>query len=145
MIRPYFPGDLWAVLPGIRESELAEARALGITPELGLRHGIESGETVTVEIDGKIVGIAGVVDQGDYLVPWSVFTEDICRHPITFLRECKRWIAQFDRPMMNVIDTRNERAKSWLTWLGFELGEPEPLGVNGELFHTYRRGYGLDR
>ena len=140
MIRPYRLGDLWAVLPSIREEEVRELLALGGTPEVSLRYGIEHGETVTLEISDKIVGLAGVIDDGDYLVPWSVFTADICQSPITFLRECKRWLSRYDRPMMNVVDARNERAKRWLQWLGFTLDEPKPIGVNGELFHVYRRG-----
>lgn len=139
MIRPYALGDMWAVLADIREGETREAQALGLSPEENLRYGIDHG-AVTVEIFGKVAGIAGVVDHGDYLVPWSVFTSEICRHPIAFLRECKRWLSQYDKPMVNVIDARNDQAKRWLEWLGFTLSEPKSLGVNGELFHEYRRG-----
>lgn len=196
MIREYRPGDLWVVLPTIRQSELDEARALGEDPEASIKHAVYSGETVTLEIDGEIVGLAGMVphvifnvesgstktSELDYedemqigksgnasrglfttvtgkmviqdvpfsdaraykrveiLVPWSVFTTAIDKHPIRFLKECKTWISRYDMPMMNVVDERNKKTQKWLKWLGFTLSEPEPFGINGEPFRYYWRG-----
>lgn len=141
MIRPYSPGDMQAVLPRIRQDHLNELAAYGSTPEENLLYGIQNGEAVTVEFCGEIVGIAGVVAVEDYLVPWSVFTEQAEKHRIPLLRNCKEWLDRYDKPMMNVVDARNLRAKRWLIWLGFEIEPAEPMGVNGELFHTYWRGY----
>lgn len=137
MIRPYYPGDLWIVLPHIRKEELDEAYALGEDPAQCLQHAIYDGETVTLELNGEIAGLAGIVPCGDYYSPWSVFTSAVDSNKIQFLKDCKRWISQYDVPMLNVVDERNKTAQKWLQWLGFKLGDAIPFGVNGELFHPY--------
>lgn len=140
MIRPYRSGDLWLVLPYIRKEELDEAYALGEDPEACLINAIYSGETITLELNNEVAGLAGVVKCGEYWSPWSVFTSAVDSNPIQFLRDCKRWISQYDLPMVNVIDERNKVAQKWLKWMGFSMGEPFPFGVNGEPFRTYWRG-----
>jgi hypothetical protein len=27
----------------------------------------------------------------------------------------------------------------WLAWMGFTIDEPEPIGVNGEMFHLFHK------
>lgn len=142
MIRPYFPGDLWIVLPLIRQSELDEAHALGEDPEQCLKYSIYAGETVTLELGGEIAGIAGVVACGEYWSPWSVFTSEVDKHPLRFLRECKRWISRYDVPMLNVVDERNVTAQKWLKFLGFTVGDPMPFGPYNMLFRHYWKNMG---
>jgi len=40
--------------------------------------------------------------------------------------------------LVNHVDERNEASKRWLSWLGFELGEPEPHGPFGIPFRPFR-------
>lgn len=138
MIRPYQPGDMWQVLPFIRQSELDEAFALGEDPRESIEQAVYDGETITVVINGEICGLAGMIDVGSHHVPWSVFTDTVTRFPVTFLRNCRQWISRYDVPMMNVVLDRNEQTKTWLKWLGFKL-EP-PIEINGEVFRTYWGG-----
>lgn len=141
MIRPYRPGDLWMVLPHIRQAELNECYALGEDPEQCLKHAIYSGETITLELNGEVAGLAGVVPCGEYWSPWSVFTEAIERNRREFFRDCKRWVSHYDVPMLNVVDEQFKAAHKWLKALGFTLGEPIPFGVNGELFMPYWKNF----
>lgn len=139
MIREYRQGDLWLVLNDIRQSELDEAKALGEDPEPSLKYAIYAGETVTLEINGKVCGLAGIVPYENVFMPWAVFTSDIEKCPITFLKECRRWIKRYNLPMYNLVDARNKTAQNWLRWLGMTLGEPIPYGVDGAIFLPYWR------
>jgi hypothetical protein len=53
------------------------------------------------------------------------------------LRESKRLAESFPCEVVNYVDARNVRAVKWFKWLGFEVSEPEPFGLNGELFHRF--------
>lgn len=139
MIRPYYPSDLWQVLPYIRQEELDEVRALGEDPRECLETAIYSGETITVVIDGEICGIAGVMESDGFYQPWSVFTDKVAKFPITFLRDCLEWVNRYNLlPLWNVVLDRNEKTKAWLLWLGFNLGPP--FDFNGHQFRTYWGG-----
>ena len=140
MMRPYLPGDMWQILPHIREVEIAELHAMGGTVEESLRYGIAHSDTVTLELNGKVAGLLGMINRDSYWLPWAVFTNDICDHKIAFLRATRKWVSGFGGPIMNVVDARNTKAIHWLKWMGFDIGKPEALGVNGEIFHTYRKG-----
>lgn len=141
MIRPYLPGDIWIILPQIRQAELDECHALGETPEASLREAIYSGDTVTLELNGEICGIAGVVHYEDYSTPWSVFTNAIERNPIQFLKECRRWLERYDMPLLNVVDERFAAAQKWLHWLGFTVGEPIVFGPHQMAFRPYWKNF----
>lgn len=137
MIRPYRPGDLWIILPHIRQIELDECRALGEDPETCLKQSIYAGETITLELCGEICGLAGVVSCGEYYSPWSVFTAVIELNKREFFRESKRWISRYDVPMLNVVDERFKAAQRWLKALGFSLGEVIPFGPDAMPFIPY--------
>lgn len=140
MIRPYYPGDLYLVLPHIRQAELDEAKALGEDPLRSLQQAIYAGDTVTLELNNEVCGLAGIVPCGSVSTPWAVFTDAIEKAPLSFMRDCKRWINRYDAPMVNVVDERNKQVQKWLKALGFKLGEPFEFGVNKEPFLPYWKG-----
>lgn len=137
-LRPTLPGDCWLVLSNLRPLEVAELVALGVDSEQCVRFGLMSGNAQTGFIDGEPAGIFGVVDYGEYQVPWAVFTTAIDRHPLAFLRAARCWAKTLTGTVINYVDVRNERAVKWFRWLGFELSEPIPYGLNGELFRQVR-------
>lgn len=141
MIRPYYPGDLYLILPHIRQSELEEAKALGEDPLRSLQDVIYEGETITLELNGEVCGLAGIVPCGKVFTPWAVFTNAIEQAPLAFMRDCRRWISRYDVPMVNVVDERNKQAQKWLKVLGFKLSEPFPFGINNEPFRAYWTGF----
>jgi len=133
-VRPTLPGDTWLILGSLRAPEVAEFDALGVTSEDCMRLGLSMSEASTFFIEGEPAGMFGVADFGDYHVPWGVFTTAIDRKPIAFLRFAKRWMKNMKRPAVNYVDIRNERAVRWFGWLGFEVSQPVPYGMKGELF-----------
>jgi hypothetical protein len=137
-IRPSLPGDTWLILQDLREAEVKELEALGITSEVNVRYGLMHSQAHTVMINDEPVGIFGLMDYGDHVVPWGVFTTVIDRHPLPFLRACKRWANNLKGPAVNVVDARNFQAVKWFKWMGFEVSEPVRHGLNGELFREVR-------
>jgi hypothetical protein len=137
-IRPSLPGDTWLILPNVREEERFELEAIGISPEVCLRYGILYGEASTVFLDEEPAGVFGTMEYDTHRVPWGVFTPAIERHPLPFLRECKRWAARLRGPAINYVDARNPAALKWFAFMGFEVSEAFPYGIKGEPFHQVR-------
>lgn len=137
-IRPTLPGDSWLILANLRQSEVTELAALGVTSEECMRFGLMSGSAHTVFINEKPAGIFGIVNYGSYQVPWAVFTRVIDQHPIAFLRAAKRWAATLDQTTINYVDVRNAAALKWFRWLGFTLSEPIAYGLQDEPFSQVR-------
>ena len=80
-----------------------------------------------------------MMQRGDYVVPWGVFTRAIDRHPLPFLRFIRGWVrANVSMPAANYIDARNLRGIEWFNWLGFSVGDPVPYGLNDEPFREVR-------
>lgn len=139
-IRPTLPGDSWLILADLRSEEVIELDAIGVNSEMCMRYGLIRGNAQTVFIHGEPAGIFGICDYGDYQVPWAVFTRAIDRYPLAFLRAARRWVKSVEGTLINYVDVRNERAVKWFAWMGFDVGEPEPYGLNGELFRKVRVG-----
>jgi hypothetical protein len=137
-IRPAMPGDCWLILSALREQEVAELAALGHTSEECIRLGLTCGNAMTVFIAGKPAGVFGLADYGEVQVPWAVFTGVIDQHPVAFLRACKRWRESVCGTLVQCVDARNTQAVRWFKWLGFDVSDAEPFGVNGEPFHHVR-------
>jgi len=137
MMRPFQHGDIEVLIDRIRKSELVEAEALGEDPLNCLKLAVSQSKTMTLVLNGKVCGIAGVSHQQDVNVPWSVFTDDIEKMPMQFLRACKQWKKENPGPMLNVVLDENEQTKKWLTWLGFNLGPPFEYGPHRKLFRAY--------
>ncbi len=140
-IRPAMPGDTWLMLPNIRQPDIDELAALGVTPEQCLRHGLQvSQEVFTIFLHGKPAGMFGIVPHPNLTtVPWAVFTTQIDAHPLPFLRASRRYIESLPDYLENWVDARNTLTIKWLTWLGFTIEEPEAVGLHGELFHRFWR------
>ncbi len=142
--RPTLPGDYWLFLDDLRQAEIDELAALDTTCERCMRLGLLAGGAQTVFINDEPAAMFGIVDFGDFNQVWAVFTRAIDRHPIAFLRESKRLADTFPCEVVNFVDARNVKAVKWFRWLGFEVSEAEPFGMNGELFHRFSNRRGLD-
>lgn len=141
-MRESMPGDTWLMLPDVRQADIDELAALGVTPEHAIRYGLQhSSVTWTAFFDGHAGAMFGVVDRDGFGVPWAVFTTVIDRMPVTFLRASRRYLDQLARPLVNYVDARNTKTVQWLSWLGFAIDDPEPFGIHGEPFHRFWRGF----
>lgn len=133
-------GDTWLMLPTIRQPDIDELAALGVTPEMCMRGGMTHSEhSFSIFIHGKPAGIFGAVEHESHTVPWAVFTTAIDEHPMPFLRASQRYVDSLPGYLENYVDARNTLTIKWLKWLGFNIDPPRPLGIRGELFHRFWR------
>ena len=129
------------VRPADRDELWASAM---VTPEVAMAQGLEmSYDAVTWMVDEMPMAIAGI-SPGSFLggvgVPWMVGTTGLVDHPIPFLRASRKMLSSFQERhahLMNYVDARNTAAIAWLSWLGFEIGEPSPYGLLGLPFHRF--------
>ena len=101
------------------------------------------GECYTALVDNKIICMFGVMvptflsDKG---VPWLLGSDLIVEHNEFFLRESLEYIKQWKHKyklLINFVDSRNKVALRWLTWLHFNVYEPEPFGPDNMPFHKF--------
>jgi hypothetical protein len=128
-----------AIAADLREADREELRAVGCMDPLDcMFHGLAHSEKAwTGLIDEEPVCMFGAVPAsilGNVGRPWMVGTNRLDKHPLVFLRRCKRegclgeMRERFD-VLTNYVDVRNTRAIEWLMWLGFDVRfEPVRIG-----------------
>ena len=90
------------------------------------------------EVDSKLVCMYGVspwVDNKNIL--WFLATDDFEKYRRCAAVECKEIFDKLTKgrgEMFNYIHYRHEKALRWVQWLGCKIHDPEPIGLNGELF-----------
>lgn len=129
----------------VRQADVDELRAAGgRAPGEAMLEGLRlSSEAWAGLADGQVMCIFGVVQTSILAregTPWMVGSDLVDRHARAFLLRSRpvvaTWAARFDL-LWNFVDARNRRAITWLRWLGFQIGEPEPFGVEGRPFHRF--------
>lgn len=133
--------DAEEMAPLMRAEEVAEVyAAFGDSPREALEVSIRISDARTARLDGKIVGIFGVmpINLLDGVVsPWLLTTGEVDKHPRPFLRACREVITEYRARyalMENMVDARYAKSLRWAKWLGFEVGAPEPYGFEGRDF-----------
>lgn len=134
-IRETLPGDIWLIEADLRQEEIDELAALGVTCFECMRLGMMHSTAYTAFINDEPAGMFGVLSDGTI---WGVFTNAIDRHPLAFLRASRRVIQDLGS-VSNYVDMRNEKAVKWFRWLGFVVDDPVPYGNSGELFHEFKK------
>lgn len=134
--RPTLPGDRW-LFTDLREAEMAEGEAIGETSAECMRVGLLYSDAQTIFFNDVPAAMWGICHFPDFNLVWAIFTKEIERHPIAFLRESRRLKDAFTCDVENYVDARNVAAVKWFKWLGFEVSEPVPYGRRGELFHRF--------
>lgn len=136
---PATEADALELAPILRKEDLAEIEALsGRDPSELLVESVRmSVDSFTVRVDGKLMCVGGCAAQsliGRTGIPWMMGTQLVREHPRYFLPQSRamvaRWLTQFP-VLRNVVDARYEESIRWLGWLGFNFGEPTPMGVSG--------------
>jgi hypothetical protein len=133
--------------PYLCEADTAEVWAANhLTPIDALRLSVlQSREMITGIADGRVVLMAGVATRsflGDQTrgVTWMLGAEELPQHSKHFLRGSRRFI-EIVRPrysiLENWVDKRHHRAIKWLRWLGFEIEEAVPFGIDRMPFHYF--------
>lgn len=97
------------------------------------------------EVDGKVICIYGVTPWEDKKgVIWFVATDEFDKRKDTFRVFCKEIVGEMSEGydyLFNYVHTKHKKAIKWLKWLGFKLLEPEPIGLNGEMFCKFEVSY----
>jgi hypothetical protein len=131
-----------AIAPLMRAADLAELDAHGCDPLEALLRGVaDSVYCRTLLADGVPAMMWGVTQITDTVwSPWALGTDAINTDRRGFMvfsrEELDRVVAKYP-VLFNHVDYRNAPAIRWLQWLGFEMMEPEPIGVDGALFHPF--------
>jgi len=90
-------------------------------------------------------------DEDGVGVAWMLCTDEVKNHKICLLRELKKEFKEYDKKfwlLYNFIYHKNNFARSWLKWIGFEFDKPRPPQLNipegFEFFYRIRKKRGLD-
>jgi hypothetical protein len=92
-----------------------------------------SQDKTIVFVDNKPTCLLGVINSTEV---WLFFSKDIDNLPISFFKLGKKFIERYDY-LQGHIYSENIFALQWAKFMGFIIEEPQPYGVNGELFHKF--------
>ena len=105
-------------------------------------------ETFTVMADGTPVamfGAAPLVGMGiepGLCVLWFLATDRLFEVRYDLMRQIGvwlDWLQRFSPTGINFVSVDNHIALAWCKAVGFEIGEPTPHGINGEMFRPVIR------
>lgn len=141
-VRPYQEGDAEALEPRLRDADRAEINAVTEKYPLEvLREGgaLSSPSCTIIGNSGAVVGMFGVVGEGDYGRVWLLGSDELVTGALSrqFIRECRHYLRVMGRPytcMGNVIDERNAKHIKWLRWLGFTFINRKKHGIEDRYF-----------
>lgn len=87
-----------------------------------------------------MLGVASKTLLSDEGTPWLLGTNSAVKHARQFIDLVPPVINEmftvYNR-LSNYVHVDNLVSKRWLKRIGFELDEPEPYGITGELFHKF--------
>lgn len=133
------------VAAAMRQADRDEIWAAAhLTPRDALSDGLRASSYAWAGmVDDEIVCLFGVSPlsiAGGEGCPWMLGTDAVVRHQRRFLRYSRPCLDAMRRvypTLVNYVDERNEAAKRWLAWLGFQFDEPAPYGVERRLFRRF--------
>tara|TARA_R100001463_G_scaffold132359_1_gene192995 strand:+ start:23388 stop:23867 length:480 start_codon:yes stop_codon:yes gene_type:complete len=123
------------VAKNIRLEDKAELEGFG-EGLLSIPLGILSSEHPVVFYSpaGELAGVAGVVRLDNQVGQiWMLCTPVIMEHPITFVRQAKKWLMSIQgeyQLLWNLADARNQVHHKLLKHLGFKALRTVPVGPN---------------
>jgi ribosomal protein S18 acetylase RimI-like enzyme len=132
--------------PRLRQTDRDEIySASGLCPEQTLLSAVEGSIRADAWLldDGSVAAIAGVYpsEKSDRVgIVWMLASDEAAKFPKRLLRGNKDYVCELldGRDIVfNYVHQKNIQAQKWLRWLGFNLGEPTPHGVLGELFMPF--------
>lgn len=133
--------------PDRREMRATMPRSVSFADEI--RAGIASSELVWGVSDGPGGPLLAVFGVGEEFPPTGRGTPWMVRHKSTLdsyafnrelIRRSREYLARMTSlyPVLsNSTGAWAKRSHRWLTWLGFELDDPEQLGMQGEWMHRF--------
>lgn len=140
-VRFSVPEDVNRLLEiGLREADLMELKALGVTPRESLIRGYEiSAPCLTVTVDGLPAAMFGVSPDPNNPMAgfvWLLGTDDLMKVSRQFLRESVKWLdllGERFHVLANAVHQDNTIHIRWLRWIGFSF-----LGRRGQFIEFAR-------
>lgn len=136
--------DTMAIADGMRKPDEEEVWAAAhMTPVQAVLHSCSGCKPKVGLADGRPVCLFGVSSNTALSftgTPWMLATDELELHQKPFIRRCRPVMAEMKEEfdlLRNWVDARNTIAIRWLEWLGFEVHEPQPFGVEGLPFHLF--------
>lgn len=143
------PAEAWhipIVAQDMRDADRLEVLAShGMTPQEALEECIKQSDIAFTGFDKKGVpmlmfgaGSESILDPVG--IPWMLTAENIYSMQMEFLRVSRYYVFMLRKryPLLeNYVDARYDMAVRWLAWCGFTIHEPEPYGVEGQLFRRF--------
>jgi len=97
-------------------------------------------------VHGEVACMFGIVKPDlldDESYPWFLTTNLVEKHSRQFARACKMLLPELlhHHPrLIGRVDASYKLSVRWLIWLGAEIEEPAPWGIEGKLFHRFTLG-----
>lgn len=145
IIRNSKPEDAIVIAEGLRKSDREEVWCShnynSLTAmDLSLKNSIMA---FTIELNGIAIGAFGCVSDnimGNKASIWFLSTDAINKLKIKFLRNNRRFIDMMLEVypyLYNWVDARNDKSIAWIKFLGGNIKEAIPYGVENKLFHYF--------
>ena len=126
----------------LRDGDRREIEALGLTPRDGLAQSLARSVWADAYlVGGEVAALVGLALQpllGGVAMPWLLTGRPVDRHRRAFLQltraRTRQMLAEHGTLVAEVHADYREAVR-WLSWLGFSLAPPRPLGPLGAPFH----------
>jgi len=146
VLRPATASDARTLAVHLRDIDIVECAAVGLTPYGALRQGLEASvHARTAVLDGEPIAMFGIAPLGGLLSTtgaiWLLGTEAMRAQRVALMRLPLGYIdgafeAGFQH-LLNYVHADNVVAVRWLRRLGFTIHPAGPFGVRGEMFHRF--------
>lgn len=137
-------GDIGELQNSLRQADVEELTAHGVTPHHGLMTGYLMSRYCYSGLDdkGTVICMFGVGDGPGELMGtiWLLGSDTIPKVTLSFLRETKKYLRLFQEKyeiLTNVVDCRNTVHCNWLKWCGFVA--VRTVTINGFPFYEFVR------
>lgn len=143
--------DLRYVAATMRSADVAEIKAShGFLPYDALLNGVDQSEfCVVAHINDEPVCVLGL-NRRDFVsgigVPWMLGSNSVMKYKreiLLYSPKIIREMLSLCETLINYVHTDNKMSIRWLKWLGFKIDDPQPAGINGELFHKFHMNRGV--
>lgn len=131
----------------LRPADLCEIEAHGVTRDEGLRLSLERAIWADAYlVDGEVAAILGCGRSsllGGHATPWLITGTPVERVRKSFAKLARARIVEMRQTypvMVNYVHADYAESLRFMSWLGFEIDEPQPLGPRGALFCRIHMG-----
>lgn len=142
-VAPSTVADVYALAANLRHDDFAEVDSLGVDVRLALRRNFRHAILrKTYWVDGEIAAMSGLCGEmlGDIGRPYLLTARSAERVPVAFIKQAKSAVAEMLHHRLRLeghVAADYTRACRMLEMVGFNLGQPRPLGPRGALFRPF--------